>query len=39
MGQGHRLSRLEELIQHMMQKPDVKFELMDDVANEFRSNN
>mgnify|MGYP000647893965 CR=1 FL=1 len=39
MGQGHRISRLEELIQHMMTKPDVEFKLMDTVAEEWREAN
>jgi peptidoglycan/xylan/chitin deacetylase (PgdA/CDA1 family) len=36
IGQSHRLMRLEQLIQHMMQKPDIEFALMDDVANDFQ---
>jgi peptidoglycan/xylan/chitin deacetylase (PgdA/CDA1 family) len=39
IGQGHRLSRLEDLIQHMNQHEDVEFKEMHDVATEFRENN
>jgi hypothetical protein len=39
IGQGHRLSRLEELIQHIQQKDDVEFKEMHEVATEFRDNN
>nr|WP_027119278.1 polysaccharide deacetylase [Natronorubrum tibetense] len=39
IGQAHRISRLEELIEHMNSKDDVEFEEMDAVATEFRENN
>ncbi|SDK56304.1 Polysaccharide deacetylase [Natronorubrum texcoconense] len=39
IGQAHRISRLEELIEHMKSKDDVEFEEMDAVATEFRENN
>jgi peptidoglycan/xylan/chitin deacetylase (PgdA/CDA1 family) len=39
IGQAHRISRLEELIQYMMQKDDVEFMEMDAVAQQFRENN
>jgi peptidoglycan/xylan/chitin deacetylase (PgdA/CDA1 family) len=37
MGQAHRISRLEEFIQHIKTKPDVEFALMDDVASDWRA--
>jgi peptidoglycan/xylan/chitin deacetylase (PgdA/CDA1 family) len=37
MGQAHRISRLEEFIQHIQTKPGVEFKLMDDVASEWRA--
>jgi peptidoglycan/xylan/chitin deacetylase (PgdA/CDA1 family) len=36
IGQAHRISRLEELVQHMQAKDDVEFRLLDDVAMEFK---
>lgn len=39
IGQAHRISRLEELIEHMKSKDDVEFKEMDAVATEFRENN
>jgi hypothetical protein len=36
IGQAHRISRLEELIQHMQIKDDVEFRLLDEVAMEFK---
>ncbi|QFU81810.1 polysaccharide deacetylase family protein [Natronorubrum aibiense] len=39
IGQAHRISRLEELIEHMKSHDDVEFEEMDTVATEFRENN
>ena len=39
MGQAHRITRLEEFVQHIEQKDDVEFKEMDTVASEFRANN
>jgi len=36
IGQAHRISRLEEFIQHIETKRDVEFRLMDDIAAEWR---
>jgi hypothetical protein len=37
IGQAHRISRLEEFIQHITTKPDVEFKEMNTVVDEFRS--
>jgi len=36
IGQAHRISRLEEFIQHITTKPDVEFKEMNTVVDEFR---
>ncbi len=39
IGQAHRISRLEELFEHMYSRAGVEFERMETVADEFRTRN
>jgi hypothetical protein len=39
IGQSHRISRLEELYEHMLSKPDVEFRTMETAAEAWREQN
>jgi adenosine/AMP kinase len=39
IGQSHRISRLEELYEHMLSKPDIEFRTMETAAEAWREQN